>query len=114
MMIDVTSMTFQWPTMLWLLALVPACVAGYLWLTARSRRMALRYANLGLGGSAPTGVGARIRRHVPAALLIAGLAAMLFAVSRPQAPVTVPARQETVILAMDVSGSMRATDLKPN
>src|SRR5262249_8161305 len=81
---------------------------------ARSRKMALRYANLSLGGGRPAGTGARIRRHIPAVLLLAGLAAMLFAVSRPQAPVTVPARQETVILAMDVSGSMRATDLKPN
>src|SRR5262245_49045330 len=99
MMIDVTSMTFQWPTMLWLLVLVPACVAGYVWLTARSRKIALRYASLGLDRGRPTGPGARIRRHVPAALLLAGLAAMLFAVSRPQAPVTVPARQETVILA---------------
>src|SRR5262245_45031260 len=114
MMIDVTGMTFQWPAMLGLLALVPACIALYVWLTARSRKLALRYANLALGGGPQAGAGARIRRHVPAVLLIAGLAAMLFAVSRPQAPVTVPARQETVILAMDVSGSMRATDIKPN
>src|SRR5262245_15022185 len=106
MMIDVTSMTFQWPTMLWLLVLVPAFVALYLWLLGRSRKLARRYANLALGGGQPAGAGARIRRHIPAALLLVGLAALLFAVSRPQAPVTVPARQETVILAMDVSGSM--------
>ena len=114
MMIDVTSMTFMWPPMLGLLVLVPACVALYLRLIARSRKLSLRYANLALGGGPPAGTAARIRRHVPAVLLITGLAAMLFAVSRPQAPVTVPARQETVILAMDVSGSMRATDMKPN
>ena len=113
MMIDFASMTFLWPRMLWLLAAAPAFVALYLWLIARGRKVALRYASLGLGGEA-TGLGARIRRHVPAALLLLGLSALLFAVARPHASLTMPARQETVILAMDVSGSMRATDLKPN
>jgi Ca-activated chloride channel family protein len=113
MTIDVASMTFLWPTMLWLLALVPACVALYLWLLARSRKVALRYASLGLAGQA-AGAASRFRRHVPGALLLLGLTALLFAVARPHAPLTVPARQETVILAMDVSGSMRATDIKPN
>jgi len=113
MMIDFASMTFLWAGMLWLLAAVPAFVALYVWLIARGRKVALRYASLGLGGETP-GTAARIRRHVPAALLLLGLGAMLFAVSRPHASLTMPARQETVILAMDVSGSMRATDIKPN
>jgi|SoiMethySBSTD1v2_1073268.scaffolds.fasta_scaffold556544_2 Ca-activated chloride channel family protein len=114
MMIDIASMTFQWPSMLWLLVLVPAFVAAYLWLLARGRKVAARYANLALGGQAAAGAGQKLRRHVPAVLLLLGLTALLFAVARPQAPLTLPARQETVILAMDVSGSMRATDLKPN
>jgi Ca-activated chloride channel family protein len=111
--IDVSAMTFLWPAMLWLLVLLPGLAALYLWLIARGRKIALRYASLAIAGEA-MGAAARLRRHVPAVLLLLGLGAMLLAVARPHAPVTVPARQETVILAMDVSGSMRAADLKPN
>src|SRR5690242_21757549 len=53
------------------------------------------------------------RRHVPPALLLAALAAMILAVARPAALVTLPSNNETVILAMDVSGSMRASDVEP-
>ncbi|MCC7484763.1 MAG: VWA domain-containing protein [Burkholderiales bacterium] len=106
-------MTFQWPGMLWLLLAVPFLVAGYAWLTARGRRMALAYAGLTMADAA-AGARTRFRRHAPGALLLLGVAAMLFGVARPQAPVTMPSRQQAVILVMDVSGSMRATDLKPN
>jgi Ca-activated chloride channel homolog len=60
-------------------------------------------------GAAPTW-----RRHVPPALLLAAVTAMVLAVARPAALVTLPSNNETVILAMDVSGSMRATDVEPN
>ena len=112
-MIDFTSMTFLWPEMLWLLVLIPGSVALYASLLARRKRAALRYASLGMVGEASAAAG-RIRRHVPPVLLLLGLTAMLFAVARPHAVTLLPAHQETIILAMDASGSMRATDAKPN
>jgi Ca-activated chloride channel family protein len=99
--------------MLWLLLLVPGCVALYASLLARRKKVALAYASLSLAGSA-TGAAARIRRHLPPVLLVLGLAAMIFAAARPHAVTLLPARQETVILAMDISGSMRAEDIEPN
>ncbi len=106
-------MTFLWPEMLWLLLLVPAAAAMYLWVLRRKRRAALRYASLALVREA-LGAGARFRRHVPAVLFAFALALLLFATARPAAIVMLPSAHETVILAIDVSGSMRATDVKPN
>jgi Ca-activated chloride channel family protein len=112
-MIDFAGMSFLWPSMLWLLAVAPALVALYLWLTARRRKEALRYPDLPVVGQTE-GTGERWRRRAPAILLVLGITAMLFAIARPHAVVTLPSRQDTIILAMDVSGSMRATDIKPN
>jgi Ca-activated chloride channel family protein len=106
-------MTFLWPEMLWLLLLVPAAVAVYVWVLRRKRRAALRYASLALVRDA-LGAGVRFRRHVPAVLFALALALLLFATARPAAIVMLPSAHETVILALDVSGSMRATDVKPN
>jgi Ca-activated chloride channel homolog len=106
-------MTLLWPEMLWLLLLVPAVVAVYLLLLRRKKKAALRYASLALVRDA-AGAGQRLRRHLPPALFVVALGLMLFAVARPAAIVTLPSQHETVILAMDVSGSMRATDVKPN
>jgi Ca-activated chloride channel family protein len=106
-------MSFLWPDLLWLLALLPLLVALYLWLLARRKKFALRYASLGLVKEAMTGV-ARWRRHVPPALFLLALAALIVATARPMAIVTLPTEQETIILAMDVSGSMRAKDVEPN
>jgi len=108
-MIDVASITFLWPEMLWLLLLVPGIVAIYLTLLARRKRTALRYASLELTTKA-----GRIRRYLPPVLFLLGLTAMIFAVARPHAVTMLPAYQETIILAMDASGSMRATDAKPD
>ena len=105
-------MTFVWPELLWLLLAVPVLVALYLLQLRRKRKAALRYASLTLVAAA--GASARVRRHVPPLLFLLALTLMLIAVARPQAVVTLPSAHETVILAMDVSGSMRATDVKPN
>jgi len=59
-------------------------------------------------------MGQRIKRHIPPALFFISLAAMILAIARPQATITLPTQHETVILAMDISGSMRATDVEPN
>jgi Ca-activated chloride channel family protein len=105
--------SFEWSEALWLLALLPALIAFYVFLLKRKKKQTLRYSSLALVkaamGAAPTW-----RRHVPPALLMLALAAMIVAVARPEALVTLPSSNETVILAMDVSGSMRATDVKPN
>ncbi len=106
-------MSFLWPTMLWSLLLVPLLVLVYLWLLKRRKKVALPYANLALVKEA-MGKGVGWRRHVPPALLLLAITAMLFATSRPTAVVTLPLAEQTIVLAMDVSGSMRATDVQPN
>jgi Ca-activated chloride channel family protein len=58
--------------------------------------------------------GQSIRRHIPALLFLIALMAMIVAIARPAAVVTLPSQHRTIILAMDVSGSMRATDVQPN
>ncbi len=106
-------MTFLWPEALWFLLLLPLLVVAYFWLLARRKKFALRFASLGLVKEAMAGT-ARWRRHVPPLLFLMALATMIVAASRPQATVTLPTQQETIILAMDVSGSMRAKDIEPN
>ncbi|RPJ74588.1 MAG: VWA domain-containing protein [Acidobacteria bacterium] len=106
-------MTFLWPDMLWLLVAVPACVAVYILLLRRKKKAALRYASLSMVKEA-MGAGQRFRRHVPPLVLLLALATLIAAVARPAAIVTLPTQQQTIILAMDVSGSMRARDVEPN
>jgi Ca-activated chloride channel family protein len=106
-------MNLLWPEMLWLLLLIPAVVIVYLLLLRRKKKAALRYASLSLVKDAMSG-GQRFRRHVPPLLFLLALTAMIIAIARPTAVVTLPSQHETVILTMDVSGSMRATDVKPN
>jgi Ca-activated chloride channel family protein len=99
--------------MLWLLSLVPALVAAYIYLLRRKRESALRYASLSMVKEA-MGAGQGFRRHLPPLLFLIALIAMLVAVARPAAVVTLPSQYQTIILAMDVSGSMRAVDVYPN
>ena len=106
-------MTFLWPEMLWLLALVPVVVGVYVLLMRRKHRLAVRYASLAMVRDA-IGAGNRVRRHLPPALFLVALTLMLVAIARPAAVVTLPSQHEIIILAMDVSGSMRAVDVKPN
>jgi len=105
-------MSFQWPELLWLLLALPLLVAIYVWLLNRKKRTAIRYASLALVKEAMQG--AAWRRHVPPILLLLALGIMIAAIGRPTATITLPSQHETVILAMDVSGSMRATDVEPN
>lgn len=106
-------MTFLWQDWLWLLLLVPVLIALYVWSLRRRRKSALRYANLALVKQAmQRGMG--WRRHVPPALLLLAITVLIIAVARPAAVVTLASSRATVILAMDVSGSMRAEDVEPN
>jgi Ca-activated chloride channel family protein len=106
-------MNFLWPELLWLLLALPLLVALYVLLLRRRKKFALRFASLGLVKEA-IGSGQRWRRHVPPLLFLAALTLMIVAVARPTATVTLPTQQETIIMAMDVSGSMRAKDVEPN
>jgi Ca-activated chloride channel family protein len=95
-----------------LLVLVLA-VAAYLWLERRPGRYAVAYPNLGV----LAGVAARRRpwrRHLTALLLASALALLCVAVARPHMALTVPSERATVVLALDVSGPMRAEDVRPN
>jgi Ca-activated chloride channel family protein len=105
-------MSFLWMNSLWFLLSLPLLVAGYVLLLNRKKRAALRYTNLALVKQA-MGV-ARWRRHVPPALFLVAVAVALLALARPQALVTLPSQRSTLVLAIDVSGSMRAEDVAPN
>ena len=106
-------MTFLWPQFLWLLLALPLLVLLYIWLLRRKKKNALQYASLSIVREA-MGKSQSVRRHIPPALFLLSLAAMLVASSRPLAVVSLPSDKQTIMLAMDVSGSMRATDVKPN
>ena len=105
-------MDVQWPGFLWGLGLVPLAVIAYLLAQRRRARHAVRFANPDL---LPNLVGCRPgwRRHLPALLYLLALAALILALARPQATVLVPKEQAAVMLVMDVSGSMNATDVTP-
>ncbi len=106
-------MTFLWPEAFWFMLVLPLLLVLYVWILRRKKKQAVRYASLAMVREA-MGAGQRIRRHIPPALFFLALTTMLFAMARPQATVTLPTQHETVILAMDISGSMRATDVEPN
>jgi Ca-activated chloride channel homolog len=106
-------MSFLWPSLLWLLLLLPLLVALYLWVLKRKRKTTVRLASISVAKLA-AGSGPGWRRHLPPALLLLGLASLLLAVARPTAILTLPLSERTIMLAMDVSGSMRAEDVKPN
>ena len=106
-------MHFLWPQQLWLLLLLPLLVLLYLLLLRRKKKLAVRYASLAIVKEA-LGRGPGLRRHIPPVLFLLALSVMLLAAARPVATITLPSTQQTIILAMDVSGSMRATDVQPN
>lgn len=102
-------MTFLFPPALWLLLVVPLLAASYVLVSRRREKHALRFLSLRTGRSAKSGW----RRHLPAALMLLALTVLILASARPAATVTLAARRGTIILAMDVSGSMRADDVSP-
>ena len=105
-------MKFIWPTLLLTLLCVPLLVLLYFRLQARRRKFATRYGSMGLIQDARGG-GMGLRRHLPALIFLAGISILLFSLARPQATVSVPKIEGTVILTFDVSGSMVANDLQP-
>ena len=137
-MLDLTTLNFIWPRMLWLLASVPFLALAYWVMNARRSRVGRRYINLefvgeprllaaagvavaaGAAGTAGVATGAmqpsrlaRWRRHIPPVLTLLALVSLFIAVARPQAVILLPTRVETIMIAIDMSGSMRADDVKP-
>ncbi len=105
-------MDFLAPEFLWLLPIVPSLVLLYLWLLRRQKKQALRYASLAIVKLAVAGLPSW-RRHLPPALILAAIGLGLLAASRPLSVIPLPSSSATIILAIDVSLSMRATDVKP-
>jgi Ca-activated chloride channel family protein len=106
-------MTFQSPWLLLGLLLLPLLALAYAVAERRRRRAAAAFAAPVTAASAvPRGPG--WRRHVPLALAGVATAGLIAALARPQVSVAVPAEQATIVLAMDHSGSMAATDVAPS
>ncbi|MGD0122251.1 MAG: VWA domain-containing protein [Candidatus Limnocylindrales bacterium] len=105
-------MSFIWPPMLLTLALIPLGLLLYRYLDVRRRRRLAAYGGSGLASGVTRRRGG-VRGRVPAVLLLLGLVVMSLAMARPQAVVSLPRQEGTVILAFDVSASMGATDLQP-
>ena len=104
-------MKFLWPQALWLLLAVPLLLAAYVYALRRRTTAAARFPGLATAAGQHTG---RIFRRVPPLLFLIAIATMIVAIARPVAVVTLPSQQQAVVLAIDVSSSMRATDVKPS
>lgn len=133
-MLELHSVTLIWPFMLWGLCALPLLVGAYAWLVARSRsagiatqtaphRPAEQWAPP--PGATQTGASRETRRgwrnwrnwwhrHGPACVVLLGVALLLLSLARPRAVLLLPSRMETVMLAIDSSGSMRAGDVQPS
>lgn len=106
-------MDFLWSDLLWLLLLIPVLIAAYVLILRRRKKAAVRYASLMLVRDA-IGPGQWLRRHLPALLILLALVCALLGVARPSAVFTLPTEHQTMVLAIDVSRSMRATDVNPS
>ena len=103
------SIQFVWPRLLWLLATLPLWLGLYIAWQARGVQRAWPSASMNTGVST-----LRFTRHAPALMVLLGLAGILLAMARPQAILLLPSRIDTVMLAIDSSGSMRAGDVQPS
>jgi Ca-activated chloride channel family protein len=105
-------MTFADPILLLGLLVVPAALVLYRLVQRRRSRYAVRFTNVDLLGNLVPRTPAW-RRHVPPAFYVVAMAALVLALARPSMAVQVPREEATIILTMDVSGSMEATDVSP-
>lgn len=106
-------MSFQWPVMLLLLLVVPLMAGLYIWMQKRRRKYVLRYSSVSLVQQA-VGKGPGVKRHIPAVLYLGALTAMIIALARPVQTIPVLQSTGTIMLTIDVSGSMQAEDVEPN
>jgi Ca-activated chloride channel family protein len=91
-MLSLNSLTLLWPSLLWIFLGLPVLAGGYVWLRREQRWS----------------------RHGYALLMLCGLSLVIFSLARPRAVLLLPGRLDTVMLAIDTSGSMRATDVQPS
>ena len=105
-------MTFAWPIALLGLLLVPVLVLAYVWSERRRTRAQARFGNPDLLPNVVDRAPGRLRT-LPVVLLLIALGALIVGVARPHATVSVPREEATVVLAIDVSRSMKATDVEP-
>jgi Ca-activated chloride channel family protein len=103
-------MYFLWPHNLWWMLVLPLLPALYLWLLRRARKATVTYPSLRVVREA---AGRPWRRHLPPALIFAALALLLLALARPTAPIPLPWAKSTILLAIDISRSMRVADVQP-
>jgi Ca-activated chloride channel family protein len=103
-------MHFLWPHNLWWMLVLPLLPALYLWLLRRAGKPGMRLSSLRVVREV---AGRPWRRHVPPALIWLALALLLLALARPTAAVPLPWARSTILLAMDISRSMRVADVKP-
>ena len=106
-------MSFQSPLWLFALIAIPVVVFAYVVLERRRLRYGARFASPALLPNV-VGRGPGRLRHLPLVVLLVGLVAMVLGVARPHATITVPREEATVMLAIDISRSMKATDVKPS
>jgi Ca-activated chloride channel family protein len=104
-------MTFLWPHNLWWMLVLPVLPALYLWLLRRRSPPGLAPSSWSAVRAA---AGRGWRRHVPPALVFLALSLLLLALARPTAPVPLPWAKSTIVLAIDISRSMRVTDVEPS
>jgi Ca-activated chloride channel homolog len=105
--------SFNWPLALLLLLVVPLLLGMYLWQMRRKRKQAVRFSSVALIRAALPRR-SRWRRHVPVGLLLLSIAGLAVATARPQVSREVPLSRTSIILTLDVSGSMCSTDVAPN
>ncbi len=105
-------MSFDWPIGLLALLLVPLALGAYFLVQQRRTKYAVKFTNLDLLANVVEATPGW-RRHLPAALYLLALTALIVALARPQTTVQVPREEATVLLVTDVSGSMNATDIEP-
>jgi Ca-activated chloride channel family protein len=106
-------MSFSWPWALTALLVAPLLVAAWWWWRRRRRRVAVRVSSIALVRAAAPGRSSW-RRRIPVALLLLGLIVLGVGAARPRASVPVASTSTTIMLALDVSGSMCSTDVPPN
>jgi Ca-activated chloride channel homolog len=105
-------MSFGHPLLLLTLLVLPLAAAVYLWLNRRRAKYAMTFTNVDVLASVVRG--RSLRRYIPPALALLALASLCFALARPHRSTTVASDEATVVLVIDVSGSMHATDIKPS
>ena len=106
-------MSFATPLALLALLSVPLLLLGYLWQLRRKRKNAVRYSSVALIRQAIPSR-SRWHRHVPPAVFLAAIAALTISAARPRVSQDVALNKTSIILTLDVSGSMCATDVTPN